>query len=268
MSETRLAINYSPEAAQLLAEGAVEVDLFKCPDWPDVMGAALDHRPIYVHFPLVAGRGTLADTDWLRLETLLEQSATGLVNVHLHADPDAADPDALAERWLADLALLSGRFGAERVVAENIIYFGPGGKTAAAATDPDLISRVLRDSGVGLLLDLAHARISALHYGCDARDYIAALPTERLRELHVTGTGQHEGRWRDHLAMSDADWALLVWGLEHLGHAWSRPDVIALEYGGVGPLFSWRSEREVIARSLPRLRALLDQAESRLAAAS
>jgi hypothetical protein len=30
------ALNYSPQAAQLLQEGRIEIDRYKCPDWPDV----------------------------------------------------------------------------------------------------------------------------------------------------------------------------------------------------------------------------------------
>ncbi len=262
----RLAINYSPEAARLLADGTVEVDLFKCPDWPDLIAEAATHKPIYVHFPLAAGLGTLAETDWATLDELLGQSDSHVVNVHLKATSD--DPDEVAESWLADLDLLSRRFGAERIVAENIIYFGPSGRTPAAATKPDLIGAVLRESGVGLLLDLAHARISALHYGRSTKEYLATLPTERLRELHVTGAGRREGRWRDHLAMTEEDWEVVAWALEHLGTSWAVPDIIAFEYGGVGPIFEWRSDAAVIAVDLPRLRTMVLKTERRLASSS
>jgi|GEM_PF-3341121 len=33
----RFALNYSPQAAVLLAEGRIEIDLYKCPDWSDLM---------------------------------------------------------------------------------------------------------------------------------------------------------------------------------------------------------------------------------------
>jgi hypothetical protein len=39
--------------------------------------------------------------------------------------------------------------------------------------------------------------------------------------------------------------------------AWPAPSIVAFEYGGVGPVFEWRSDVDVLAEQLPRLRDVL-----------
>src|SRR5436309_3352695 len=85
------AVNYSRAAAELVEAGQIRVDLFKCPAWPDLVAVASRLHPTYVHFPLRAGRGggdvidteTGQGTDWSLVETLLLQTDTPFVNVHL-----------------------------------------------------------------------------------------------------------------------------------------------------------------------------------------
>ena len=55
VSASRFSVNYSPAAASLASAGRVEVDLFKCPAWPDLVAAL--NVPLYVHFALRVGLG-------------------------------------------------------------------------------------------------------------------------------------------------------------------------------------------------------------------
>ena len=84
------------------------------------------------------------------------------------------------------------------------------------------------------------------------------LPIDCLRELHVTGAQPHEGRLRDSMPMGEPDWDLLAQVMTDVlcGYA-AEPWVVALEYGGVGPGFDWRSDPRVIAEQIARLRALV-----------
>lgn len=259
------ALNYSPEAADLLRAGRIAIDRFKCPDWPDMIAEASALRPPYVHFPLQAGGG--AAVDWDRVAELLERTGTPHVNLHLaplvagHPDipPDTLDPAhaaLLAERMVADTLAAVERFGPERVAVENIPY-RPGGRFLRPAVDPALIRRVVEETGCRLLLDLSHARITAASLGVEARAYVEELPVERLAELHITGIRQHNGRMEDHLPMTPDDWPHVAWAFERIrAGAWGEPRIVALEYGGTGPLFEWRSEAAVIAADVPRLYAL------------
>jgi len=274
----KLAINYSPQAEALAAQGAVDFDLFKCPpSWdpvvpqhaPDLLARARATRPIYLHFPLHAGNNSLRTTDWGQIEEALAQTETPFVNVHLQADakdfPGTAtataapqDREAVGNALIRDVLLVTRRFGPERVIVENVPYRGPEGGRLAPCVDPDVIRRVVEETGCGLLLDLAHARLTCLALGLDAREYVARLPVSHLRELHVTGAQSDGQRLRDSMPMGDEDWDIVEWAMGCIGDGhWAKPWALAFEYGGVGPNLAWRSEASVIAEQLPRLKELL-----------
>ncbi len=263
----KFALNYSPQAAELLRAGQIELDLFKCPDWPDLIETARALRPVYVHFPLVAGQGNTEQVGLKRIADLLDCTDTRYINTHIAARyedlDDPGDADHAIEVILRDLWPLVQQFGAHQIMAENVPYPDIPPNKPRVIIEPAVIHAVIETSGCGLLLDLAHARLTCEQTGMDVYDYIAQLPTDRLRELHVTGVGcNREGLREDHLPMTDEDWALLEWALEqiHVGK-WARPYVVACEYGGIGPAFEWRSDPAVIARDIPRMMELVRAAQ-------
>ncbi len=273
---TKLAVNYSPQAATLRLSGDLPIDLYKCPDWPDLIGEATGEdraQPVYVHFPLVAGDGSLENVDWPRVARLLDETHTPFVNLHLapHAKTFQGDPESAAarERVLGALRKeiegVGARFGAERVILENVPYYGEEGDRLRLGVLPETVTGLVHDTGCGFLFDLSHARISAHYLGVDEKDYIAALPLDKLRELHITGVQMHEGRLRDHLPLTENDWEATAWAFAHIHRgAWARPGVVALEYGGIGPTFEWRSDKGVLAEQVPRLCTLVHaEAKSR-----
>jgi hypothetical protein len=103
------AVNYSHEAAELLRAGQIEIDYFKCAAWQEMIAAAQELCPVYVHFPLVVGQGngdaidseTNQVADWRKIEKLLTQTKTPFVNVHLapktkdypNIPADTSDPE-------------------------------------------------------------------------------------------------------------------------------------------------------------------------------
>lgn len=261
------ALNYSPQAVALLQAGRLEVDLFKCPDWPDLVAEARRFRPVYVHFPLRAGDGSAAGTDWALVDHFLTTTETRYVDLHivprLRDFPDAqtaADLNEMAFRAvMVDVEQAVRRYGCERVIVENaplrqdrsVEDFVPG------AVEPAFFHRVVEAAGCGLLLDVAHARIAARTLGTDEHDYLDAMPLYALRELHLTGVQPVNGELTDHTGFTDADWTAAEWVAGRLrAGAWPLPGLVALEYGGVGPHFEWRSDSAVIAADAPRLYAL------------
>jgi uncharacterized protein (UPF0276 family) len=117
--------------------------------------------------------------------------------------------------------------------------------------EPDFVAEVIAETGCGLLLDLAHARVSADVLGCSVRDYLAQLPLERAVEFHLSGPrplGALDARRQTlvrqnaksvahlhsfgehnlvdaHAPMQEEDYALLTWAL-----ARCEPKAISLEY--------------------------------------
>lgn len=249
----KFALNYSPQAMELSREGAIHFDLFKCPDWPDLIAIAQQWRPVYVHFPLLAGQNNLDKVGIDAITHWLNTTETQFVNTHIATlKRDDETRERVIAAVIADLQRLVNEFGADRVIVENIPYPDTRRDKSAFSVDTALISEVITETNTRLLLDLGHARRTAEHLAIDPRVYIEQLPVDRLAELHVTGLGYHQGRREDHLPMRDEDWDLFDWALSQI-HAgiWARPAVIACEYGGVGPQFEWRSAREVIAAQIP-----------------
>ena len=273
----KFAMNYSPQAESLLAQQAISLGFFKCPPpWdravteyaPDLLKRARATRPIYLHFPLHAGRNTLANTDWNQVEAALAETGTPFVNVHLQAQAEDFSEmpvgTTLPERkkrvtdiLVRDVAIITERFGPERVMVENVSYRGPQGKCLYLCVDPEVICRVVAETGCGLLLDTAHARLTTAALGIETRDYLARLPVAHLREIHVVGVQSDGTRLRDSMAMGPEDWDLIEWVFQRIrGGEWPAPWALAFEYGGVGPGLEWRSDAAIMAQQAPRLEAL------------
>lgn len=259
----KLALNYSAPAAELVRQSRIAIDLWKCPDWPDMVATARAEHPVYVHFELRAGSGKLDATDWNRVEGFLIQTGTPYVNLHLSprvTDFDAGDldnADAVIEHVLRDVRAATRRFGPERVIVENGPYQYPEGVAPRPAVDPEVIRRIVHETGCGFLLDLSHARITAQQLGMDEHEYVARLPVDRLCELHITGLDYNDHLLIDHMPLRDDDWLAAEWAMAciHAGD-WTEPWVVAFEYGGVNSAFQWRSDPAVMAAQVPRLRTL------------
>lgn len=262
----RFAFNYSPESVALRNRGQIAVDLFKIPDWPDLITSASAEVPVYVHFSLRAG-SPQPEPDWSLIERTLAETETQYVNLHLGTwaeampehdllDLSPAVAESITERIIADVQPFVTRFGADRVMGENLFALDRKGMVMQASTLPSVIATAINETGIGLLLDTAHAKMAAFTLGLPVQEYISALPVDRLRELHVTGIGyRDDGRLGDHRPMRPDDWALYEWALAqvHDNPAWGTPAVVACEYGGVGELFRPNSRAEVIAEEAPRM---------------
>jgi len=272
----KLAINYSPQATELLAEGTIDIDLFKCADWPEIVEPARKVKPIYVHFPVRAGDPQYAN-DFARVQDWKMRTQTTYVNMHLSAPEssypgipfDARDGQHIARitaNMITQVREATALFGAQKVIVENLptqqLTEDPGdARELIIAVLPQTIAAVIRETQCNLLFDIDHARVSAETLGISLQDYVAELPMERLRELHMTGTHRlPDGRRQSHLPMMEDDWEVFEWALQQIAaKKWSQPDIFAFEYGGIGPKFDWRTDKAVIAEQVPRLRKMMDE---------
>jgi uncharacterized protein (UPF0276 family) len=155
---------------------------------------------------------------------------------------------------IADTRAAIERLGRDRVIVENIPWFGAEGEFHRPSVESAVIDEVFRTTDAGFLLDLSHARIAAHYLGVDPRKYIQSLPEQALRELHVTGVRMHETRLADHLDLQDEDWEIFDWAMERIARGeWARPWMVAFEYGGIGEPFKWRSSIDVLREQAPRM---------------
>ncbi len=121
----KLAVNFSPQASDLLKSGQIQFDLFKTPDWQDMVEVAIEFLPVYVHFDLSVGDGRLAHADWSKVDDFLEKTGTKIVNLHV-VSPTDLDPcnhgqvEALQDQIIHEVQTVCKRYNPERVITENI----------------------------------------------------------------------------------------------------------------------------------------------------
>jgi hypothetical protein len=72
-------------------------------------------------------------------------------------------------------------------------------------------------------------------------------------------------QWRDHFAMSNEDWEIAEWVIERIAEGeLPQPELVALEYGGVGPKYEWRSDPDTLLNDVSHLHMLLMEANMSL----
>ena len=258
----KFAVNYSAPLVRLLKEETIKIDLIKCPDWEGMLIEAQAHGEITIHFDLEVGLGNTFQADFSRIRALMESTFTPHVNTHL-VTPQQFNPknkndvDNIYKVWRDEIRLMAEQLGAQNVALEHHPYT-IANPNIQPAVNTTVFSQVIEDTGCMFLLDLAHARITADTLGINVKDYISALPVDRLVEMHTTGIKTHSGILTDHFELGDEDWSLLNWALNevHLGN-WHAPEIVAFEYGGIGQTFAWRNKPEVLKNQVPLLYELI-----------
>jgi uncharacterized protein (UPF0276 family) len=258
----KFAVNYSSPLIRLLNEGLIQVDLIKCPDWQGMLQEAQQFGPITIHFDLDVGLGHTFNVDLDRIVRLEEETDTPHINTHL-VTPKTLNPNIHAEvkainsLWHDELHLMVEKFGSKSIALEHYPYT-ENTPFLLPAVDSASFSKVVQDVDCMLLLDLAHARITAASFKMDVKTYIQSLPLDKLAEVHVTGIRKHGGILTDHFELSEEDWALFEWALGEIQTGnWPEPAIIAFEYGGVGSTFVWRTKFDVLRLQVPKLYELI-----------
>lgn len=262
-SRIRVGVNSSDSAFSLKSTGELNADILKCHPLPEWVERAMLMGPCMMHLPLNLGDKTLeANHDWGLYADLLRESETPFVNCHMEAevrDFPTEDWKEIRDLWLVNVEVIKRRLPDWPLICENVVWRRKGSRWCRPIVDTQLLGAFLEETDSGLLLDTAHAFISSDSLGMTAAEWMAGLPLERLSELHVTGTAIHEGKLKDSMPMTEADWIGAEWIFDEVkaGRA-GWPWLAALEYGGFGPIFEWRSDPEVLVRDLNRLRGLAD----------
>lgn len=74
----------------------------------------------------------------------------------------------------------------------------------------EFIARMCERTGCALLLDVNNIHVSAINHGFDAHDYLAGIPADRVRQIHLAGHSQGAELLVDthDSAVAPAVWAL------------------------------------------------------------
>jgi len=180
------------------------------------------------------------DAPWLSVH-LGFSAAEVLFDVHMTARSPALPQAELLANMDRNVRVLAAAIPVP-LILENLDYC-PGGAYEHIC-EPKFIAAVLNATDAGMLLDLAHARVSASWLGLPVEEYLAQLPLERVRQLHISGPRSRDGVLFDaHESLLDEDYALLEWVLRR-----TQPLALTLEYN---------REEAVLVAELERLRSVL-----------
>jgi uncharacterized protein (UPF0276 family) len=220
--------------------------------------------PLMLHLDdTLSGWAALSQETLQAILDLVELSDTPWTSEHIGFNVAGVRLGAALSPWPAaqtlswsqarDNIVRNARTLAERLpvplILENVPLFP--NRAHLHIAEPEFIREVIERIDCGLLLDLAHARVTASLLGCDPRAYIQRLPLDRVVELHLSGPrplkelSERRQSWvrenADTLAdrlhvdgetlvdvhepLREEDYALLAWTLEH-----AQPKAVTLEY--------------------------------------
>ena len=255
----KFAVNFSEESKNLTRDKLINPDLLKCPDWPDLVIEALKINPVYVHFDIKLGSKKFSKVDWDQVKTLLTLTQTRYVNAHL-SFPKTNDLGFYKDSVNQQLSFLIQEFGNENIIIEN----APFGKNKQSyqypASDPEFIGELIKAHQCGFLLDISHAIRTAIKLNFPPIGFIQSFPLSYIKEIHMTGFKTIDGEKMDHYPMQDEDWQIFIMILNIIKKRNNLPpEIIAFEYGGYGPLFDYRSEKESILSQVPKFKKIIQE---------
>jgi uncharacterized protein (UPF0276 family) len=190
---------------------------------------------------------------------------------------DPIHVEIMIDNAINGIEQLVDKFGADKIIVENDHH--SHGATMQAGYTPHVLRSVLEATGTGFLFDISHARLAARHLNMSETEYIEQLPVDLIREIHITGIhkfegklvdkartlgvqeaviSHYEGKFLDHLPMTEADYDFFSWCLNNIqrGH-WHQPWVISFEYGGVGGFWELIADVAIYKAQLPRLYGMI-----------
>jgi hypothetical protein len=184
-----------------------------------VLRAVRERWPVVLHgVSLSIGSVDPIDEDYLtRLAVLVDEIEPAIVFDHLcwsrfggHSAHDlwpVPYTEEALEHVVARVARVQERLG-RRILLENpssYITFG-----ASELSEAEFLAEVARRADCGILLDVNNVFVSCTNHGWDADAYLAAIPSERVGQIHLAG---HSGDGNHLIDTHDQPICEAVWAL-------------------------------------------------------
>jgi uncharacterized protein (UPF0276 family) len=257
---TQLAISDSPSSRRLISENKLALQYFET-QGPivDTAFATLPNQKFLLHNALwdwSLGRPqALEHQNALNVtRRRLEQTRAPWLSVHLGFSATEIKFDktmqalspTLDRKILLETIVTNARALAKTIevplLLENLDY-NPGGAYEHIC-EATFITEVLERTNTEMLLDIAHARVSTSRFGINIKDYLAALPMKRVKQLHISGPRLDGETLRDaHEPLEAEDYELLEYVLSQ-----TNVKAVTLEYN---------KEERALLEQLWQLRTML-----------
>lgn len=265
----KIACNLSTELMELIDEKKVSVDfvkvaLTKCED--KIPSEYINYGQLLLHgvgedIPQHTGVADLENVDWQRLNGNLAFCNSTFFGIHCGTyksdwKEENVTYSMIKGRMSSNIKLWKEKLKVKLLI-ENVpytpYYEKNNPKVIKHSVSPKLISELCNENNIGLLLDIAHAKVAASGLGISLKEYLQSLPLDRVKEIHTVGTRNTDVGLRDnHLEMVEEDYEALEYVLTI-----SSPEIVTLEYGGFGEHYVNRSNKAAIERQLNRITQLV-----------
>ncbi len=191
-------------AGNFLEEGGLHPDFIEvAPEnwidmggyWGDVFKKVTDKYPLILH-GLSLSIGSPEEPDW----AFLKKVKQFIKNYHVAVYSDHLTFAKMDNAHLYDLLPIPFREDAVKHVVqrikevqdflerpltlENASYYT---SVAAEMTEQQFISSIVEESGCNLLLDVNNVYVNAFNHKYDAREFIDAMPLDRVTYIHMAG---------------------------------------------------------------------------------
>lgn len=165
----------------------------------DVLRRVREKHPVALHgVSMSIGSADGIDRDYLlRLRALADEVEPMLVSDHLCWTRTGAFnshdllPLPYTEEALDVVCRNVDR--AQEILRRALVIENPSSYlafTGAEMTEWEFIAALCQRTGCGLLLDVNNIHVSAVNHGFDAHAYIAGVPLEQVRQIHLAGHTQ------------------------------------------------------------------------------
>ncbi|MFL0248944.1 DUF692 family multinuclear iron-containing protein [Clostridium neuense] len=236
-----IGCNWSKALKSLLENNAVKVDYVKSGafgNFDKEFETMRSMRPVLLHglgYFENTGMKNIEVIDFNRANKLIKKCNSPHYGVHL-AIRNADMHEGMTDEEIYSLMSNHIRIFKDKLEVPLLLENSPDSPTDRTLfdlypyTDASKISKIYIDNDVCFLLDISHTKITAKYNEWDIRDYLKRLPLDRIKEIHVNGSGYDKNGFpKDtHQAMQDEEYELLAWVLNY-----SKPDIVTLEYNGV-----------------------------------
>jgi uncharacterized protein len=184
--------------------------------------------PMVMHgVSLNIGGAAPLDLDYLRdLKTLVQRVQPGWVSDHLcwtgTSGMNMHDLLPLPYTRETLLHVCERIQQVQDILGRRLVIENPSTYIAFAANEMnewEFVAEMLQRADCELLLDVNNVYVSSVNHQFDPRQYIDAIPTERVRQIHLAGHETHDGYLvdtHDH-PVCDAVWDLYGYTLQQCG---------------------------------------------------
>ncbi|MFH1762455.1 MAG: DUF692 family multinuclear iron-containing protein [bacterium] len=111
-------------------------------------------------------------------------------------DSPVIEKNVILSRIIENIHNLKQNFFHNRILLENLDYMPMEQSNGSYehVCVPEFIKTALEETGCGMLLDVGHATVTGKNSGyADVRDYLNAIPLEKVVEIHMSGSGVKDG---------------------------------------------------------------------------